>query len=274
MIESSRAETLIRKGVINIIFYFSATGNSQYVAERIAKATDDKVISIGLALRDQRFEFDISSEERIGFVIPTYAWTVPGIVADFIKKAEFRGSGSQYAYGVFTCGENTGKEAAALRVLLQEKDIKLKASFDLVMPDNFILWTDLPSEERLAAIMASADLVLDEAIESIREKESNVTDSEAPEDLFMPLIDISSSQGTSKFFATEDCNSCGLCQELCPMECITLNSDNRPVWEGSCAMCLSCLHRCPMQAVQHGEETIGKTRYLNPYIKDHKVNAY
>ncbi|NLG11362.1 MAG: hypothetical protein GX562_07540 [Coriobacteriaceae bacterium] len=260
--------------MIAIIFYFSATGNSQYAAERIAQATNDRVISIGLALKDKHLTFDVSTEERIGFVIPTYAWTVPGIVADFIQQAVFSSNVSSYVYAVLTCGENTGKEAVALHSLLKEKGIGLNASFDLVMPDNFILWTDIPSEDRLDEILASADETIDQAISTIIDKQGNFSDSQLPEDLFMPLISISSSEGTSKFFATEACNGCGLCQELCPMSCIELNSENRPSWEGLCAMCLSCLHRCPVQAVQYGSETIGKTRYINPHVEDRLENIY
>ena len=40
-----------------MIFYFSATGNSQYAAEKIAEATGDRLISIGQALRDTHFDF-------------------------------------------------------------------------------------------------------------------------------------------------------------------------------------------------------------------------
>ena len=40
-----------------MIFYFSATGNSRYVAERIAAATGDETISIPDCCKSDRFSF-------------------------------------------------------------------------------------------------------------------------------------------------------------------------------------------------------------------------
>lgn len=49
-------------------YYFSATGNSKYVAERIAGALDDEARSI------QGCDGRLSRSDVIGFVTPTYAW--------------------------------------------------------------------------------------------------------------------------------------------------------------------------------------------------------
>ena len=260
--------------MIAIIFYFSATGNSQYAAEKIASATGDRIISIGLALKDEHFAFDVSNDERIGLVVPTFAWTLPGVVAEFINKMELTGYKDQYVYGVFTCGESSGKESAALYTMLKEKSIDFNGSFDLVMPDNFILWSQVPSEDRLHQIFKSADEVLDAIISKIVVKENGVLDSEKPDDLYMPLITISSADGSSKFYATSECNGCGLCKEICPMRCIEMDSEQHPVWQGDCTMCLSCLHRCPEQAIQHANDTLDKGRYINPHVKLQLNNEY
>ncbi len=103
-----------------MIFYFTATGNSQYAAEKIAAATNDRLVSIGASLREGQYDFDLGGDERLGFVIPTFAWTVPGAVARFLEKLNLAGFTDQYVYGVFTCGESTGGEAGALGALLKE----------------------------------------------------------------------------------------------------------------------------------------------------------
>ena len=53
-----------------MIFYFSGTGNSEYVARRIAAATGDVVSSIAECVARRRFDFDASKERRVGFVFP------------------------------------------------------------------------------------------------------------------------------------------------------------------------------------------------------------
>jgi flavodoxin len=144
-----------------MILYFSATGNSQYAAEKLANETNDRLISIGVALRDGHFAFDLSGEAYLGFVVPTFAWTLPGAVAKFIEKMELLNIADPYIYGVFTCGESTGHASSALFSMLNAKSIPLNASFDLVMPDNFILWSNIPPEHELNAILNSADKALD-----------------------------------------------------------------------------------------------------------------
>ena len=57
-----------------MIFYFSATGNSKYAAGRIAASTEDRLISLKDAVRGRSYRYDVSREERIGFVFPVYFW--------------------------------------------------------------------------------------------------------------------------------------------------------------------------------------------------------
>jgi NAD-dependent dihydropyrimidine dehydrogenase PreA subunit len=249
-----------------MIFYFSATGNSQYAAEKIAAATGDRLISIGQALRDSHFDFDVSKDDYLGFVVPTFAWTLPGAVALFIEKLHLKGCSNQYVFGVFTCGESTGGEGAALNAVLKSKGIDLNGTFDLVMPDNFIIWSDVPQPSQLDSILKNADKTLEQIIKAVQSKTPGAADLRAPESLFMPMEEISTAKKTSKFYADDKCTACGLCMALCPMRCIIPDDAGRPLWEGTCTMCLSCLHRCPVHAVQHGSDTQKKGRYVNPNI--------
>ncbi len=257
-----------------MIFYFSATGNSQYAAEKIAASTGDRLISIGQALRDEHFDFDITKDAYLGFVIPTFAWTLPGAVAKFIELLTLTGYANQYVYGVFTCGESSGSESAALNTILKANAIKLNNSFDLVMPDNFIVWSDVPSPARLDVILKNADKALDKIVESIITRKPGTIDAGIPKDLYMPIQEISTARKTSKFYADDKCTICGVCLELCPMRCIKANDTGHPVWEGPCTMCLSCLHRCPAQAIQYGKDTQKKGRYVNPNTKEQPANQY
>lgn len=257
-----------------MIFYFSATGNSQYAAEKIAAAAGDRLISIGQALRDAHFDFDITKDENVGFVLPTFAWTLPGAVATFIENLKLSGYANQYVYGVFTCGESSGHESAALNTLLKTKAIALNCVFDLVMPDNFIIWSDVPSPARLDAMLTSADKALEKIIDSIKAKTLGTIDSGIPKDLHMPMEEISTAKKSSKFYAEDNCTACGLCMARCPMRCIKADGMGHPVWEGTCTMCLACLHRCPVKAVQYGKDTQKKGRYVHPLTKPQPANKY
>ena len=57
------------------------------------------------------------------------------------------------------------------------------------------------------------------------------------------------------------CNHCGLCAKVCPNANIKMSAEGTPQWQGNCAMCLSCIHRCPVRAIQYGNQTQKKGRY-------------
>lgn len=249
-----------------MIFCFSATGNSLYAAQRISDATNDRIVSIGRALRNEEFEYDITNDEYLGFVLPTYAWTLPGAAAAFIERLILKGFSGQYVYGVFTCGESTGSEPAALFTMLRSKGIPLSATYDVVMPDNFIVWSEVPPPRKIEQMLNDAKTHLDGITASIIRKTPRKPDTAPPKDLYMKMEEVSTKSGTSKLHADGKCNSCGLCAEACPMRCIRLDASGRPYWEGSCTMCFACLHRCPANAVQYGNETQNKGRYINPEV--------
>lgn len=79
-----------------MIFYFSATGNSKYVASRLANALDSEMISVADCLKSGRLSFEIQTDERVGFVFPTYAWGLPSVAREFMQRMELHTNGSAY----------------------------------------------------------------------------------------------------------------------------------------------------------------------------------
>ncbi len=67
-----------------MIFYFSAEGNSKHVSECIQNP-NETLISITDAVRYGAYEYHVD-EDRIGIVSPTYDWTLPAIVSEFLNK--------------------------------------------------------------------------------------------------------------------------------------------------------------------------------------------
>ena len=88
-----------------MIYYFSGTGNSHYVAEVLSKSLQDTMQSIESAQ-------GIKQDEMIGIVTPVYFFGLPDIVKDFLERLSV--SSKSYFYLVVTYGGkpgNIGKEA-------------------------------------------------------------------------------------------------------------------------------------------------------------------
>lgn len=77
-------------------------------------------------------------------------------------------------------------------------------------------------------------------------------------DLFYPLF-----VHSKKFYATEDCISCGKCKTLCPLNNIEIKG-GKPVWGNSCTHCMACICRCPTNAIEYGSHSKGLIRYVCP----------
>lgn len=67
------------------------------------------------------------------------------------------------------------------------------------------------------------------------------------------------------FKVLENCNSCGMCQNVCPVNNIKLEN-GKPVWLHKCENCLACFNLCPQEAI---ETTIvsKNSHYKYPGIK-------
>ena len=88
----------------NMIFYFSGTGNSRYVAERVAEATGDTLISITKDEMNNNPKYVLQDEEKLGFVFPIYWWGMPSLVEEFIEKLNIQVKSDNYIYGISTYG--------------------------------------------------------------------------------------------------------------------------------------------------------------------------
>lgn len=252
-----------------MIFYFSATGNSKYVAERIASATDDHAIFLRDAIRSRSYRYDVSRDERIGFVFPVYFQGLPSILRFFLKKLELNGYRGQYIYTVMTCGQWTGKAADQLGDLLREKGMTLSAEFAIPMVDNYIVAFRIPDDEKIQEILDQADDVLDESIRAVRAKgigDYNRCRGPVPALQTAMYASYAHGRSTRPFVVTDHCIGCGLCQEICPCGAIQL-SGGKPAWvKPQCVRCLGCLHRCPAQAIHWKKADEDRGRYYNPRV--------
>ena len=115
-----------------MILYFSATGNCQYVAARLAQADGQSTLSIVDCIRENRYAF---ADETIGIVSPTYDWSLPSIVREFLGKASFQ---TEYLYFVATYGTTPGATGYMAQKAI--RGCQISAYYSVRMPDA---WTPI-----------------------------------------------------------------------------------------------------------------------------------
>lgn len=249
-----------------MIFYFSATGNSRYVAKRLAQLNQDTLFEIGC---HESRTYRIMDGESIGFVMPTYYWGVPKVVLDFIKTMNV--DGSHYCYLVLTCGGSTSRAAAIFRKAFDSRFAPVntvQGFYSVKMPDTYTPMFDIPDAQRSAEIVKESDPVIEEVAEHVKKQSVGDFDQLHGKAILTtvcyPIYKIIT---TRLFHVTDACVGCGLCETNCPSHAIKM-VEGKPQWVlRQCSHCLRCLHRCPQFAIQFGKSTSKRGQYINPAIE-------
>ena len=137
-----------------MIFYFSGTGNSKYVAKRIADALGDEIVNLNARIKASDTSA-VETDERLIIVTPTYAWRIPRVVRDWLRKTELRGA--KQVWFVMTCGSEIGNADKYNRELCTEKGLSCMGTTQIVMPENYIAMFSAPQTDKARQIVAQAE---------------------------------------------------------------------------------------------------------------------
>ena len=244
----------------NIIYYFSATGNSLYVARFLQASLDNvELRSIPEALHQGQFAVETDS---LGFVFPLHSMGLPMQVEAFLERLSI--AGSPYIFAVVTCGlPYLGRPFKDAEAILSAKEQHLSASWYVRLVSNYLPLGDIPSEWRISLRARFAERKLQKISKAVCNRETHST----WQLLGTPCHHLhekwkSWQQKLDEKFRcnTAICTSCGLCERVCPSQNI-LRPEGHPVWQHRCVNCLGCLHICPVKAIDYGDKTKRMRRY-------------
>ncbi|MEL5894978.1 EFR1 family ferrodoxin [Bacteroides sp. GD17] len=240
-----------------MILYFTGTGNSRWVAERLAEATHDTTLNIADYLKNDSVPEELANADRVGLVFPVHAWYAPRVVVHFLLR--LRLPHCKYRYAVCTCGDDMGKGMNRLA-----KRFPLDAAWSVAMPNTYIPMFDLDDDAlchqkiadvRHAIASIAEDVLQQKKVWAVHEGGAPWLKTYVLNPLFVRFII------TSKgFHVDEGCISCAKCSKACPVENIQM-VDGHPVWETHCIHCMACLHICPQKVIQYKKTSQKKGRY-------------
>lgn len=243
-----------------MIYYFSGTGNSHYVANKIGDTLHDQCINMNDLIKKEDYSLQNIKGDLI-FVFPTYAWRIPRIVKEWIRKTTFEHV--ENVYFIMTCGENIGNAGYYNEALCKEKGFEYKGTMPIIMPENYLALFNTPDDQEAQEIIKKAEPSIKQAIKYIKtqkpfpEMSLHLKDkflSSFVNTVFYPVYVKSDS------FYTTNCKSCGLCEKLCPLNNIHL-VDHKPIWGDQCTHCMACIAKCPFKAIEYGKHTKNQNRY-------------
>lgn len=238
-----------------MIIYFSATGNSRFVADKISNVFNEKIYSI-LEIK----EIVLKDGESLGIVVPTYFWGLPSIVNDFLKYINIKYGKNNYIYAIATYGTSTGQICKFIN-----KYVKLDAYFSIKMADTWTPTFDLTNTKKLDELSKNEIPQISKIIKHIKNKDTGdyFKDKKPVLLSYIAQIIYQKQRKTSHLHVNDNCIGCKLCEKNCPIEAIEIKN-KKPIWvKNKCVMCLSCLHHCPKFAIHYDNRTQKHGQYLH-----------
>lgn len=248
-----------------MIICFSGTGNSRYIAKRIAGALHHEIKMLGY---DSQASLG-KDVKTLGLVFPIYSWGVPPIVLQWIKEQTGKAK-PDYVWAVMSCGDETGDAPDMLRRAMAKAGLQLNALYSIQMPNNYVLLPgfDVDPKEIEHKKLIDCEQRINHVIQNLRQRPTGMEDvvrgkwSRLKTKLIYPLFAHFGISAKHWKVDASRCNVCGLCAMKCPMKNITLKNE-RPLWGKECVSCLSCYHVCPRHAIFYAKATKGKGHYYN-----------
>lgn len=253
------------------ILYFTATGNSLYVA----KSLGGELLSIPQLDKSGTYEF---TDDKIGIVFPLHAWGVPSYLVDFLKKVTFN---CNYLFAVTTYGIYSGAVAKHLTDIANEAGYKFDYINRVKMVDNYVPTFDMEKEianeskkeieKHVGLIKSDIDKskkwILKENI--IKKGAFNMMSRRAYRPFNEKRLKVHVyGEGIDNYLQVEDsCNKCGVCTKVCPVDNIEIDKEKGKIkLSDKCFMCMACLHHCPSNAI-HINGQVSRSRFINKNVK-------
>ncbi|RHJ92511.1 EFR1 family ferrodoxin [Parabacteroides bouchesdurhonensis] len=257
-----------------MIFYFTGTGNSLWVAKALRDIFGGALISMKEEWDkgSMNHQYSLEKGEKVFLVFPIHAWGLPVSVHWFIHFLTLDNYDGNPIYAVCTCGDDCGLADKVLRKYLNIRGLSLTKAYSVQMPNNYILLPgfDVDSEEVQQRKLENAPKRISAIVDDINGNRkaslyhrgwAAFLKTRVLNRLFFKFM------RRNDFYATDACISCGQCEKMCPHDAISVKKGEKPVWEYVCIQCLACIHRCPVRAIEYGKVTLNKGRYHHPDYK-------
>ncbi len=246
-----------------MVLYYSATGNTEFIARELAGRLHDECVNLLERMKQQDYS-NLHSEKPFIICAPVYVCEMPRFMSKYLKKQTFTGNGD--VYFIFTSGGYCGISGQLAKWMFRKKRMRYRGHSEFKMPRNYIVndaYPMLSKEEVEERIISSYKMIapVAEAIQSGNKLKARHIF------LFETIITLPFNPVWTRFklrardfYSTDACIGCGKCVKLCPLNNIELK-EKAPVWGDHCSHCMACIGNCPTRAIEYGNITQEKEQY-------------
>ncbi len=240
------------------ICYFTATGNSLYVARRLGgerKSIPQLMRKTPIRIRD----------DAVGIVCPVYCGEMPKMVRTFLEKAEIE---TDYFFFIYTNGMADTVARPNAELAAKKAGLTLHYSAAIRMVDNYLPGFEMQNQIKTAGEKKIEAQIEQVCLEIARRSENTVKLTVARR-AEMALVHntmgraILKGSAAQSYVVSDDCIRCGVCAKVCPANNITVI--DRVQFADRCEVCYACVHNCPKNAI-HLKNEQSAARFRNEHV--------
>lgn len=248
-----------------VIYYFSSTGNTLNIARKISKLLEGDVELRNIAGQGHDSDFVDIDADKVGILFPVYAVGLPAIVRRFVRK--LKSKNDVYIFSIASYGGFDGPALYDMARELSSVKLTISKSFKVKQPDNYVPFFKAPEQDKINECFSAEDSLLEIIAQDINTKQTTVVKYNFIKTAFVKLlssiVSASFAKEDKKFIVSDDCDSCGICSKVCPVNNIVVE-DSIPEFKHHCEHCLACLHWCPQKAISYNNKV---WQYHHPTVE-------
>ncbi len=252
-----------------VVYYFSGTGNSENVAHWLAEIAREKGMEASLNNIAKTDRLAIPTPEPntlVAFVSPIHGFNYPPVMLNFIlrfPKAKnhvlLLNTRAGMLIGKWNVPGLTGIAFYFSALVLKLKGYSIRSMFPVDLPSNWISVHPGLNERTVKYLHEQNQ---EKVYRFARKVLDGGSDFRGVREIVQDLLISPVSLGyycigrfffAKTYYASADCDNCGLCIRTCPVKAIK-TVDNRPFWTFNCESCMHCMSNCPKRAIEtaHG----------------------
>jgi len=277
------------------IFFFSGTGNTWWVTQKIKEVFEEKDHSVGvysIERKDLNWEnllpTLLNESDVIGIGFPVYGSQIPFIMRDWVKnilsnyskehKKKLRG----FVYD--TMAMFSGDTPLLMKKLLIKGGFQVKQAINIRTLSNLPQMKSLMTweKEKQEKILIKAEKKIRKFVDKIIENKKWIM----RRDPFTRFIAVFQRVGFKweenrfrKLFIIDNdrCNLCRICVKYCPVNNLSIEeTTEKPIvkYGQDCIFCMRCFNNCPTNAIIVMKRTrnVVKYRRFRDQIPDFKLS--
>lgn len=264
-----------------VIFYFSGTGNAKQIALWVAGFAQKKQIdcrAFSIEKTDINDVKALCNDALIAIVSPIHGFNFPKSALDFISlfpkgnnNVVLMNTRGGLKIGSLVTPGLTGVAFYLSSYILMCKDYKIVGHIPFDMPSNWISIHPALNQPTVKYLYEKNYSRVEKHCNKILEGKADFySNREIIQDVLISPVSLGYYFAgkyffAKSFYASEECDNCGMCIKQCPVKAIKIVND-RPFWTSRCESCMRCMNSCPKKAIETAHGLIATISVMSSLI--------